>query len=314
MELHIRRRALGLLAAALAAGAWLPAGAQSRSAVQRTVYVTAVDQTGAGVPDLTAADLTVKEGGRDREILRVEPSRSRLKVALAVEESLTPYNVVRQALAGFIDRIHESADIALYVVGRRNERRVDYTSEIMPLVNAINALPAKAMYDGILVESLYEIAQEQRPLEGRRVIVTVATEIPQVSSVTAEGVVAQLRDGRGVLYAATLKGADSFAGPSDATSGGRRLALEGQASGLERDKVFSEGTRHSGGLHVSTARIDGFPAALQRIAGDLQYQYVVTYLIPAGTKSDGRVSISATRKGLTVRGPSRVPELSSDAR
>lgn len=311
MALHLRGRSLGLLVAGLAAGATLPAGAQSRIGVQRSLYVTAVDQSGAGVPDLTAADLTVKEGGRNREVLRVERAQGRLKIALAVEELLTPYNVIRQALGGFIDRVQGSADIALYVVGRRNEKRVDYTSDIMPLVTAINAFPPQAKDTGLLVESLYEIVHEQRLLEGRRVIVVVATETTQVSSVTAEGVLGQIRNARGVLYAATLKGADVLAVPSDATSGGRRLALESQASGLERDKVIGDGTRQSGGLHVSSVRIDGFPAALQRIAADLQYQYVVTYRLPAGSKSDGQVSVAANRKGLTVRGPTRLPDLSS---
>ena len=311
MPLQIHRSAASLLLIGLAAGTTLPARAQSRIDVQRSLYVTAVDQSGAGVPDLTAADLTVKEGGKNREILRVERAQGRLKIALAVEELLTPYNVIRQALGGFIDRVQGSADIALYVVGRRSEKRVDYTSDIMPLVKAINAFPPRATDAGILVEALLGIAQEQRLLEGRRVIVAVATEVSQVSSVTAESVLGQIRNARGVLYAATLKGADVFAGPSDATSGGRRLALEGQASGLERDKVIGDGTRQSGGLRVSSVHIDGFPAALQRIAADLQYQYVVTYRIPAGSKSDGGVSVAASRKGLTVRGPTRVPDLSS---
>lgn len=310
MALHLRGRSLVLLVAGLAAGATLAAGAQSRIDVQRSLYVTAIDQSGAGVLDLTAADLTVKEGGRNREVLRVERAQGRLKIALAVEELLTPYNVVRQALGGFIDRV-QGADIALYVIGRRNEKRVDYTSDIMPLVTAINAFPPHATGDGIIVEALFDIAQEQRLLEGRRVIVVVATETVQISSVTAESVLGQIRNARGVLYAATLKSAEVFAPPSEATSGGRRLSLESQATGMERDKVIGDGTRQSGGLRVSSVRIDGFPAALHRIANDLQSQYVVTYRLPAGSTSGGEVSVSANRKGLTVRGPTRVPDLSS---
>ena len=235
-------------------------------------------------------------------------------MALAVEELVTPYLVVRRAIAGFIDRLQPSADIALYVVGRRNEKRVNYTSDIIPLANAINAFPARALYDGILVESLYDIAREQRALEGRRVIVALATETREVSSLTAVGLGALLRDGRGVLYAATLQGRDSPAGPSDTTSGGRRLELEAQSSGLERDRVFANSTRQSGGLHISSASLEGFPAALDRIAGELHRQYTVTYLIPAGSGSNGRVTIQAARAGILVRGPSRVPELPPDAR
>ena len=57
-----------------------------------------------------------------------------------------------------------------------------------------------------------------------------------------------------------------------------------------------------------------FPAALERIAGELLHQHIVTYLIPAASKSDGRLSITPKRKGLTLRGPNRVPEVWTRAR
>lgn len=304
--MHIRQGPSALLVVGMMAGASILAGAQTGRDV-RTIYAIAIDQRGAHVPDLTAEDLIVTEGGRVCEILRVEPSRSRLKVALAVDESLTPDNLVRQALAGFVDQVHQHGDIALYVIGRRNERRVDYTNDIMPFVRAINAFPIKAVNEANLVESLQEIAQEQRAHEGRRVIVTLATEISQFSSVTAEGVLEQLRAGRTVFYAATLAGFEIAAQPLDATSGGRRLALENQVAGLERDRLFSDGTRQSGGLHLSLVQVGAFPAALTRIAGELRHQYAVSYVVPAGSKPDGRVSIVTRRDGVTVRGPNRVP-------
>ena len=302
-------RRLGLLAVGITAGASMLAGEQAGTGVRRTVYVTAFDQSGAPPADLTAADLTVKDGGRDCDIVDIQPSRNRLKIALAVEESLTPDNFTRQALAGFIDGVHTAGDTALYVIGRRHEKRVDYTANIMPFVAAINAFPPRAMFDGNLIESLYAIAKEQRPLEGRRAIVTLANESSQTSAVTADGVLDQLRNGRVVFYAATLAGFENPSGASGATSTGRRLELESQVSGLERDRLFSEGTKQSGGLHLSLVRLDAFPAALNRFVGDLRNQYVVTYTLPAGHRSDGQLSIVAKRKGLIVRGPSRVPEM-----
>ena len=44
-------------------------------AAERTVYVTVVDGNGSAVTDLTAADLVVKEGGKEREIVKAEPRR-----------------------------------------------------------------------------------------------------------------------------------------------------------------------------------------------------------------------------------------------
>ena len=269
----------------------------------RTVYVTAAAADGSALVSLDATDLVVKEGDQVRKVLRVEPSRARLRVAVAVEEVLTPDNDVRRALANFIDQIRESGELALYTVGRRLERRVDYTSEIVPFATAINKFPVRAIDPGDIVQALQEIAKDHRAREGRHAIVTIARQTTQVSAVTAEAVLEQLTAGRTVLYAATLAGAETSTIPSGATSGGRRLELEGQVSGLERDKVFSSGTKQSGGLHLSSQRTAGFWTALERIAGELTHQYVVSY--EADARSDGTVTIEAARRNISVRGPTR---------
>ena len=274
------------------------------SPVQRSVFVTATISRGGPLPVLTAADIVVKEGGQVRPVLRVEPSRARLQVAVAVEELLAPDNDVRRSVANFIDKIRVSGDLALYVVGRRTERRVDYTADILPFANAINRFPVRAVEQGNVVQALQEIAKEQRAVEGRRAIVIVAQQGVQVSSVTAETVATELRAIRGVLYAATLAGFETSTAPSGATSGGRKLDLEGQVSGLERDRVFNDGTRQSGGLHLSSARTTGLWDALERIAAELQNQYVVSY--QGDSRSDGSVAIESARAGLTVRGPTRI--------
>ena len=275
----------------------------AQAGTMRTVYVTAAAADGSPLASLDATDLVVKEGDRVRKVLRVDPSRARLRVAIAVEEVLTPDNDVRRALANFIDQIRESGELALYTVGRRLERRVDYTSEIVPFATAINKFPVRAIDPGDIVQALQEIARDHRSREGRHAIVTIARQTTQVSTVTAEAVLEQLTAGRTVLYAATLAGADTSTIPPGATSGGRRLELEGQVSGLERDKVFSSGTRQSGGLHLSSQRTAGLWTALERIAGELTHQYVVSY--EADARSDGTVTIEAARRNISVRGPTR---------
>jgi hypothetical protein len=298
---------------AIVAGASMLSGQQAGSGVRRSVYITAFDEKGIAPTDLTAADLTVKEGGRDGSIVSVEPSQDRLKIALAVEEPLTPDGFARRALADFIDGVQPAGDIALYVIGRRSEKLVEYTADLMLFINAINAFPSRSMFEGNLVESVHEIAKELRSIEGRRVIVTAANEMSETSSVSADGVLDQLRDGRIAFYAATLSRIERENRSSETASGltgaGRRLELERLVGGVERDRLFSEGTKQSGGLHLSVVRPEGLPAALRRFVGDLRNQYVVTYTLPAGYKSDGRISIGARRKGLSVRGPIRVPAM-----
>jgi hypothetical protein len=275
-----------------------------QAAAVRTVYVTAAAADGSPLPALNAADLVVKELDQARHVVRVETSRGTLRVAIVVEETLAPDNEVRRSVANFIDQIRETGQLALFTVGRRTEKRVGYSSEILPFASAINNFPVRAVGPGDLVQALHEIARDQRSLEGRHVIVAVATQTAQVSSVTANAVLEQLTGGRAVLYAATLTGSDTSTAPAGATSGGRRLDLEGQVSGLERDRVFSEATRQSGGLHVSSARTAGLFSALERIAAELHQQYVVSY--DGDLRSDGTVTIEAARPGITLRGPRRI--------
>lgn len=274
-----------------------------RAETLRTIYVTASAADGSALSSLNAADLAVREGDRARPIVRVERSRAKLKVAIAVEELLTPDSDVRRAVANFIDQVRESGELALYTVGRRTEKRVDYTSEIVPFAAAINRFPVRAVEPADLVLAIHEIARDQRPREGRHAIVAVATTTAQVSSVTADGVLEQLTGGRAVLYAATVAGSETSTVPFGTTSGGRRLDLEGQVSGLERDKVFNDATRQSGGLHLTSTRTAGLWTALERIAAELRHQYVVSY--EGDVRSDGTVTIEATRRDISLRGPMR---------
>jgi hypothetical protein len=289
------------LTAFLVAAAAVAAPAQTGSV--RTVYVTAAAADGSRLEALEAGDLVIREGDQARKVLKVEPSRSRLKVAIAVEELLTPDSDLRRSVANFIDQIRESGELALYTVGRRAEKRVGYTSEVVPFAAAINRFPVRAVEPGDLVQALHDIARDQRSIEGRHAIVAVATETAQVSTLTADAVLQQLTGGRTVLYAATLAGSETSTIPYGTTSGGRRLDLEGQATGLERDKVFNTATKQTGGLHISSQRTAGLWAALERIAAELRQQYIVTY--DGDTRSDGAVTIEAARKTISIRGPTR---------
>ena len=278
-------------------------GAAQTPSAPRTLYVTAHGADGIPLLTLAADDIVVRESGQVRPVIRVEPSRGTLQIAVAVEELLASDDEVRRSVANFIDHVRTSGRVALYVVGRRSERRVDYTSEIVPFAAAINNFPVRGATQGDIVQAVHEIAREQRSREGRRAIIVVGNEGAQPSSVTAEGVLEQLRAGSTVLYAATLASWVTSTVPSGATSGGRRLDLEGQVSGLERERLFADGTRQSGGLHVSSQRTAAMFGALERIASELNHQFVVSYA--GDPRSDGSVAVEASRPGITVRGPTR---------
>ena len=301
------------LVAILAASGLL--AAQSGDEIVRTVYVTAVDDRGdhAGrgnfITDLKPADIAVREGGRDRTVVSVEPTQDRLKIAVGVEEMLAPDRVLRLELSRFIAKLQAYGDIALYLVGMRAERRSDYTSDLTPLIEAINNLPTRAVNGGNLVASVHEMAKDQRTVEGRRVIVLLGVEVTETGGTHATTALSELRAAQSALFSVTFPGPPNAAQRSEATSAGRLLALEQQAGSFERDKVFTEGSRDSGGALVPIHKFGGIAGALDRVLLELRNEYAVTYTMPPGTRSDGKLSITSKLRGVTLRYPRQLPRL-----
>src|SRR5690606_36130652 len=94
------RRAFVVLTSAivLSVAAIGAAPAPAPEQTTRTVYVTVVDNDGQPVAGLTPADFRLRENNRDREIASVEPATEPMRIALMVEETLTPAGSVRQGL------------------------------------------------------------------------------------------------------------------------------------------------------------------------------------------------------------------------
>src|SRR6185503_7884291 len=122
----------------------------------RTIYVTVTDKDGAKVPDLTAADFTVKERGKAAEIVKAEPATGRMHLAILIEERLTPDAAVRQGLFEFMKRVQPSAEISVITVGLRNTVVVDYTQSGEALVGALNQLSLNPQPTSNLMEGFLE--------------------------------------------------------------------------------------------------------------------------------------------------------------
>jgi hypothetical protein len=300
-----RTRVFITVCAAVGALTSLDGNAQNAAAVSRTIYVSATNEFGAPVTNLTAADFTVKEGGRERPI-ELERSREHLIAAVVIDELLAGDNAVRHGLLVFLQRLQETAHVALYLAGRRTELRVNYTGDFGRHLAGVNALPRRPQYPGRMVEAIFEVAEAQKTIEGRRVIVAIAPTIPETRTVTAEGVLERLRDSGAVMHAATVSIQTTVARFEENPAS--RLENGDLTDEIERDRLLGEGPKQSGGLRITSPGLDVLPAALEKILGALRNEYIVSYELPPGTKSDGRISIAAKRKGLKLHAPTRLPK------
>jgi len=265
----------------------------------RTVYVTVTDGKGAPVTDLTAANFKVKEGGKDREIVKAEPAKVRPHLALMVEERLRGDQATRAGLFEFVKRLNGVAEISLITVGLRNTTIVPYVTDPNVLLKAINELSLNPQPTSNLTEGINDVAkifEQQRP--ERPVIVAVGFSGGQAGGASATSILNQLRQSAATFYAVTF-------GPPG-TAGGSNLETMGDEAG--REQVLGDGAKQSGGRRTDVVTTGSIPKALQQVADDLAAQYVVTYTLPDGVKPDRRFSITTDRKGISLRAPSGLPD------
>jgi len=273
--------------------------ATALAATDRTVYVTVTDGKGGAVSDLTAADFAVKEGGKDREIVKAEPAKTGAHVALLVEERIAPDGSVRQGLFDFAKRVLPAAQVSLITIALRNTTVVPYTTSVNAVVDGLNRLslnppPTSNLMEGILDLSK-TLEQEHAP---RPVIVVVAFAGGEASGASANEVMTQLRQSGATLYSVTLG--------SPGRGGTGQLGSIGDESG--REQVLGDGAKQSGGKRLEATITSAVPKALQQIADDMSAQYMITYALPDGVKPDRRLSVSVKRHGATLRAPVAIPD------
>jgi VWFA-related protein len=295
-------RAMTACAAVLiAATAVLPlsaAGGEIAAApVTRTVYVTVRDGKGAPVTDLTAADFTVKEGGKDRQIVSAEPATARMQVSILVEERLLGDGNTRMGIFEFAKRIVESADVALITVGMRNETVVDYTGDLNTFVGALNKFTLNPNPSSNLTEGVLALARDlQQRKQERPVVVGLALSGGQAGGPSAENVLTQLRQSGASMHVVSL------------AVGGGTESLENMAEAAGREQVLGDGPKQSGGRRHEVGATSAIPRALQQVADDLLAQYAISYTLPDGVKPDRRLNVSVKRRGVNLRAPSAIPD------
>ena len=289
------RRGIALGVACLAA---IPAIGIAAAATNRTVYVSVTDGKGNAVADLTAANFKVKEGGKDREIIRAEPATAPAHLALLVEERLAVDQAVRSGMFDFVKRMAGAAEISLITVGLRNNEVTPFTSDPNIVLRAINDLSRNANPTSNLTEGINDISRKLNQDNPTRPIIVAIAMAGGQAGAEPKSVLDQLRQSGATLYAVTFGSASDSQNPV--------LGTMGDESG--REQVLGDGAKQSGGRRFDVVTTGAVPKALQDLANDIMSQYAITYALPEGVKLDKRFNISTDRKGVSLRGPSAIPD------
>lgn len=269
----------------------------------RRVYVSVLDSNGSPVTDLQAADFTVKEGGKTREISRAAEASSRMQIAILVDDNGT--GLFRVAVARFIEALLGRAEFSISVVSGQTLKLVDFTANSDSLREAIGQIgPRSGTPDGgQLLEGITETSMDMlKRKAGRPVIVALTVGGEEHTMMQAHHALDQLRQSGAALhvvqvFAGELRSKAATTRPSDLLN-----------ENLSLSEVLGDGPKRSGGHRDEIAAIAGVDTGLRQLAEALKHQYVIEYTLPDGVKPADRLSVTVNRKGVTVRAPTHIPD------
>ena len=261
-------------------------------AIQRSLYVSVVDGSGTPVADLGPPDFLVREDNSPREVLRVAAADEPMQIAILVDNSQASQAYIRDIRVGlesFVTAMTNGTahELSIVTVGERPTILTNLTSDRTALLKGVGRVFEQQDSANYLLNGIIEVCQGFTKREAPRpVIVAITTEGPEYSSRRYEDVLRPL-GATGTAFHVIVLGRPS----GDISEAGRN-----------RSAVLDQGPRVSGGARESLLASSALPGALTRLSTQLTHQYRVTYARPPSLIPPERVTVRATRQGLTARG------------
>jgi hypothetical protein len=260
-------------------------------AVQRSIYTSALDQSGEPVPNLGPADFVVREDKVAREILNVVPATDPMQIALLVDNSQAadPYTRdYREALPAFLNTIAADQSgakhqVAIITLAERPTINTDYTFDVAQAVKGaqrIFSMPGSGAYllDGI-IETSQGIVKKGFT---RPVMIAITTQGPEMSDREYMTVLERLRES-GAAFHSIMLGTP-------------------RNNNYDRSVVLDMGTKDTGGRNDTLLTGTALTSRMKQVATELTHQYRVTYARPQTLIPPEQVTITSAKPGLTVRG------------
>jgi hypothetical protein len=286
-----RRLFVAALSVAACALAW--SRALDAQAIQRAMYVSAVNDAGAPIPNLGPSDFIVREDNLAREVLKVEPAIEPMQIALLVDTSQGARNDIshmRTALPAFIKTLTTGEvknEVAIIGIGERPTVLTNYTFSQVELKKGIDRIWSLQGSGAYLLDGIIETCQGFKKRGAQRpVIVAILSEGPELSSRQHDQVIEPLRAAGAAFHAITM------GRPSSSLSDETR----------NRNLVLDEGPRQTGGRREELLTSMALDAKLAQLGDELTHQYKITYARPQSLIPPERVTVAAAKPGIVARG------------
>lgn len=267
-----------------------------RAVNQQRVFVSVVDKQGAPVTDLTPADFSIKEDGRTREVLKVEPATAPMQIALLVDTSEAMARAVpdlRAALKAFADRIWaQSPDtqIALYTFGDRPTMQADFSSSAQLLARQIDRLFSTPGSGAYFIDAVVDVAGVLEKRGGDRSIILAYVDEngPEFSNRRNDQAFKAVSEAHASLWSVTRQGFSN----NTATPENRERAIV----------IGDVGTR-SGGRTSNVFDSNAIHTRMDDVASQLLGALAITYGRPESLIPPERLEVKVTAPDLRVAAP-----------
>lgn len=298
-------------AAVAAAGCLISVSLAAAQNADRHVFVTVLGSDGAPVGGLATEHFAVRESGRDRAVVRVEPLRTPMHLAVLVDTSVgggMPDESFRSAVADFAGRMAGANQVALYSFGNRAAQVVPFTQDAARLGSAVNGMFAQSQGGSYLIDAIDLAVQDLRRLESPRpVMVVITSEAADASRRTAGSAIKDLIKHAIAFHAISLSSAmgDSPAARvnSDIPSSSQRMQgmIAAGEGDRERNQVLQQGTSTTGGSLQRVTNTLTLAPALARLGAELGGSYRLTFTGPAPNKALRDLQVGVMLEGVTLR-------------
>ena len=256
---------------------------------ERTMFVSALNSRGEVVEGLGTSDFVVTEDGRRREVLRVSSALEPIDIAVLVDNSAASMKAIpsiRDGLRDFATQMAVGNQIALIALADRPTIFVDYTSSPERFGQGIGRLFPMSGSGMTLLDAIIEVSAGLRRREApRAVIIPIITNGAEFTNRYARDVVAAVRQAGASLHAIVIG----------------NLTL-GSTEERERAFTLDQGSRTTGGQHVTLFAETAVEQALLKLARELTGQYKVVYGRPESLIPPEKVEVASARTGVSMRG------------
>ncbi len=298
----VRALALGSAAVwAFAAAPVMPVKAFDSETAQRSVreqriYVSVVDKKGEPVETVSVSDLTIREDGTVREVLKVEPATDAMQVAVLVDTSAAASGTIpdlREAVRAFAAALwakNPATQVALYTFGERPTLVADFTQSAVALNRGINRLFASPGSGAYFIDAIIEAAGRFKSRERTRPIIVAFVDEhgPEFSNRRHLQVFDAVAAARASLWVIARQ-----------AFGSADLSTENR----ERAAVIGDVTGRTGGRGSTVFAPSALQDRFSEVSSQLLAQWAITYGRPESLIPPERLEVRATRDDLRVSAP-----------